>query len=557
MTHPSDPTEKQSARTPTSPPVSENAAHSARVASGAGKTLIGRMAAFIELGSLLVFTWAYGAETFGLYAVLWSYVKIMAGVCDMAMSTALQRYVPAFEAADSTPNGVHSTQPSGQAKAASTVGLALFIVTALSCLVAALTSLLASTLTPYINAASDDAEHLVRVVQLYVWALPLWCIVELGTAAIRARRTFGPEIKVRIFYEQTARLVMGAGFAGLGFLTYGLFAAHLLSMAVAAFFALRLVVKAYGFKPLLQQSLTRAERRDIFNYSLAVTPTGLTPKLFSELPILLLNGLLPGAAGAAAGGYYSIARKLTSALQLVRLTFEYVMAPLAAEKKGLGDLSALQHMTAFSSRLALSFGLTLAATLAALSPAVLAVLPPPFAAALPAIQILLLARLLEAATGPSAAILAATGHKGLPLLNSTLGIGVAALLSFLLIPQDGAFGGVVGAALGAGSGIVLAAVLAYAELWSIYKLQPHPLPRPFGALSVPEAWQHYGALVVAAGALPLLVLAYIILEGRAGLLAAVSLLWCALTLWAQLRYGFSAEDADALGPIARKLRPKA
>lgn len=556
MTHPSDPTEKQSTRTPTPPHNTENAVHSARVASGAGKTLIGRMAAFIELGSLLVFTWAYGAATFGLYAVLWSYVKIMAGVCDMAMSTALQRYVPAFEAADNAPDSAGGSNLSGQAKAASTVGLALMTVAALSSTAALLTSLFAGMLTPYINAASDDADHLVRVVQLYVWVLPLWCVIELATAAIRARRTFGPEIKVRIFYEQTARLIAGAGFAGLGFLTYGLFAAHLLSVAIAAFFALRLVVKAYGLKPLFQQSLTRAERRDIFSYSFAVTPTGLTPKLFSEMPILLLNGLLPGAAGAAAGGYYSIARKLASALQLVRLTFEYVMAPLAAEKKGLGDLSALQHMTAFSSRLALSFGLTLAATLAALSPAVLALLPPSFAAALPAIHILLCARLLEAATGPSAAILASTGHKGLPLVNSVVGLGLAAVLSFVLIPQDGAFGGVVGAAISAGSGIVLAAVLAYVELWSLYKLQPHPLPRPFGTLSALEAWQHYGALMVALAALPLLGLAYLSLTGRAALLAAASLLWLLLTSYAQLRYGFSREDADALGPIARKLRPK-
>ena len=67
--------------------------HKARIAGGAGLAFIGRLGAFLEVGSLVAFTWLYGATTFGLFAALWAYVKVFSTVSDMAMTTALQRFV--------------------------------------------------------------------------------------------------------------------------------------------------------------------------------------------------------------------------------------------------------------------------------------------------------------------------------------------------------------------------------------------------------------------------------------------------------------------------------
>ena len=65
-----------------------------RVAGGAGAAFLGRLGAIIEAVSVIAFTWAYGAEVFGLFAVLWSYVKVTTAISDAAMTTALQRFVP-------------------------------------------------------------------------------------------------------------------------------------------------------------------------------------------------------------------------------------------------------------------------------------------------------------------------------------------------------------------------------------------------------------------------------------------------------------------------------
>ncbi|MBL4836949.1 MAG: hypothetical protein JKY34_05165, partial [Kordiimonadaceae bacterium] len=66
----------------------------ARVAGGAGFVFLGRMGALIEAASFIAFSWFYGTATFGLFAVLWSYVKLTTALTQIAMNTALQRFIP-------------------------------------------------------------------------------------------------------------------------------------------------------------------------------------------------------------------------------------------------------------------------------------------------------------------------------------------------------------------------------------------------------------------------------------------------------------------------------
>ena len=151
--------------------------HRARVAGGAGFAFLGRLGALIEAVSVIAFTWIYGAATFGLFAVLWSYVKVSTALSDAAMTTALQRFVP------------KANEPDANMVAGHAIKLSFLI----SSMIALLTCLLAPKIAGFINAAETDADQLVTVIRLYVWVLPFWTMVEVATAAIRARRTFGPD----------------------------------------------------------------------------------------------------------------------------------------------------------------------------------------------------------------------------------------------------------------------------------------------------------------------------------------------------------------------------
>lgn len=495
-----------------------------RVAGGAGLAILGRLGALIEAVSVVVFTWAYGAETFGLFAVLWSYVKVSTALSDAAMTTALQRFVPRVAAADE----------------AKVTGYAIKLSFMLACVFALLGTYYAPALATFFNVASADAEHLINVIRIYVWVLPFWTMVEVGTAAIRARRKFGPEIRVRIFYEQGLRLVTAIVFFYIGLNTYGLFLAHLLSVLLAGVLALRLLAKHYSLRDLVMAPMTGELPKEMWKYGISVMPSNLIKKLFSEFPVMLLNYALPGAAGAAAGGYYSVARKIASALQVVRLAFEYVMAPMAAEKAGQKDRTTLVHMYAFATRLSICLALPMGAALYVMRTDILAALEPGFQAAATAIAVLVTGRVVEAASGPSTAIIEMLGHRLAPPINGLIGLTAFLLIGWHTIPEYG----VTGAAIGAAIGLNVTAYLAFFQSAFVFKLLPYTrdILKPL-LVSIICA----STLLAAATLGPILPTPASLVIAIIGLIVALVIL---------VRFGLSADDAAALGKPARWLRPK-
>lgn len=486
-----------------------------QVAGGAGLAFVGRLGALIEAVSVVVFTWAYGAETFGLFAVLWSYVKVTTALSDAAMTTSLQRFVPRVS----------------KEQEANVAGFALKLSFIIATVFALVGTYFAPALSSIINVGDTDQKHLTDVIRLYVWVLPFWTAVEVGTAAIRARRKFGPEIRVRIFYEQFLRLVAAVAFFYFGLNTYGLFLAHLLSVVLAALLALRLVARHYDMRAVLVAPMTGPLAKDMRKYGFSVMPSNLIKKLFSEFPVMMLNFVLPGGAGAAAGGYYSVARKLASALQVVRLAFEYVMAPLAAEKSGNHDKHRLENMYAFATRLSVCLALPFGAALYMARGDILSALEPEFQAAATAIAVLVAGRVLEAASGPSQSIIEMLGHRFLPPINGLVGLFVFIGIGWMLIPTQG----VTGAAIAAATGLNITAYLAFIQSGVMFKLVPYnrDFLKPV-AISLMSA----GALVAFAEVGPKL-------PSPAGLIIATLGLIVALLLL--VRYGLKREDAVALG----------
>jgi O-antigen/teichoic acid export membrane protein len=175
------------------------------------------------------------------------------------MTTALQRFVPRAAKQDE----------------AAVAGFALKLSFLLACGFAGLGTYYAPSISQFINVGADDQAHLTNVIRLYVWVLPFWTAVEVGTAAIRARRKFGPEIRVRIFYEQGLRLIAAVSFFFLGLDTYGLFLAHLLSVILAAILALRLVAKHYDMASLIRAKMTGQIAHDMSKYGFTVMPSNL------------------------------------------------------------------------------------------------------------------------------------------------------------------------------------------------------------------------------------------------------------------------------------------
>lgn len=492
------------------------------VAKGAGLAALSRLGALIEVVAQPAYTWMFGLTGYGVYVVLWAAINILANILDLAMGQALQRIVPAEDD--------HVRQHGA-------VKFALVLGTGLGALAALAMSLSADWLASFVAAAPEEKAQLPFAIALFAWSLPLWIFVEIATAAARAKRAFGPEIRLRIFWEQVARLVFATGFFLLGFDLSGLLLGHMLSLALTAILSAQLLGRYYEPRMLWRAPMLSLTRRAVLQGGAAMMPPQIARRAYNDLPPILLNLMIPGAAGATAAALFGIARKIASIPLIVRQSFLYVLSPLASAQAA-ADRSAMLPMYRFSTHMSLLLAVPLAGLMILIAPDMLSAFAPGSAAALPVLVVLLVARAGEAVIGPATPIVEMVGHRALPLINSLIGLALWLLLALWLVPAYGA----LGMALAVSAAVVVTAWAAVVELGISDRLNP------FGT----GFWR---AVLLGLATIGLLWLAG---EGLAPLGASARaigllLLLCPL-LWLGLKWGLDAEGKAALGKFGRRLR---
>jgi O-antigen/teichoic acid export membrane protein len=488
------------------------------VARGAGLAGLSRMGALIEALAQPLYTWLFGIAAYGIYVVLWGAVSLATNIVHLSMPLALQRVVPAAQ--DEAAHGA--------------VKLALLIALLPSSLIALTVSLNAGAIASIFSVAPEDAPRLPLAVAMFVWALPLWTFIEVATSAARARRAFGPEIRLRIFWEQIARILFALGFFALGAGSVGLMAAHLCSLAVTALLSIRLLGRYYDLKLLVRASLPRDLVRNLLLSGLGLLPSNLARRALIDGPPVILNLMLPGARGATAAGLFEIARKISTVPLIVRQAFQYVLGPLSSAQAHV-DRREVKPLYHFASRVSTALVVPLAGLLVFAGVDVLSLYRPEAQSALPLLFILVGARAIEAIVGPASAIVEMIGHRLLPVLNAFIAIALWIGLAAWLTPIYGA----LGMAIAIGAATIASTYAATIQLQISDGLSPFDR-------------KLFQALALALAGCALMALAEYLLRGPARF-AACALLWAA-TSWLALRYGLTRDDRLALGGLSRALR---
>jgi O-antigen/teichoic acid export membrane protein len=489
------------------------------VARGAGLAGLARAGALIEALAQPLFIWLFGLATYGIYVVLWGAINLASNLVDLAMTSALQREVPASD---------------DEERAHSAVKLALIVSFVPAVLLAGIVTLNAEAVARLFSVAAEDREQLPQAVALFAWALPLWTFIEVATSAARARRAFGPEIRLRIFWEQIARILFALAFFALGFGTIGLMAAHLASLGLTALLCLPLLGRYYDLKRLVRAPIPPELARTLLATGLALLPANLSRRLLIDAPPLILNLMLPGARGAVAAGLFEIARKISTVPLIVRQAFQYVMAPLSSTQAKV-NRQEIGPLYRFASRVSTALVVPLAGLLVFAGADILSIYRDEAAAALPLLYVLVGARALEAIVGPATPIVEMTGHRLLPLANSIAGAALWAGLAAVLVPSMGAMGMAVAVA----AATILVAIAATIELKISDGLTPFDS-------------KLFRGLGIALFGFALMALPAHLLSGPFRF-ASVVLLWAA-TSWLALRFGLVRSDREALGGLAQRLR---
>jgi O-antigen/teichoic acid export membrane protein len=501
------------------PPPAAPAVTRGEVARGAGLAGLSRAGALIEALAQPLYIWLFGIATYGIYVVLWGAVSLVTNVIHISMPVALQRVVPALDE---------------EARVHGAVKFALLLAIVPTTLFALLVTFNAQWVAGLFNAAPADAARLPRAIAIFVWALPLWTFVEVATSAARARRAFGPEIRLRIFWEQIARILFALGFFLLGAGNLGLMIAHLCSLAVTAALCLPLLGRYYDLKLLLRAPMPGPLVRGLVATGFALLPSNLSRRALIDAPPVVLNLMLPGARGAAAAALFEIARKISTVPLVVRQAFQYVLGPLASAQAHVdrAEVAPLYH---FASRVSTALVVPLTGLLIFAGVDILSVYRKEAAAALPLLYILVAARGVEAIVGPASTIVEMIGHRLLPLLNSFIAIALWIGLAAWLTPMYGA----LGMAVAVGVATVASTYAATVELQISDGLSPFDR-------------KLFQSLALALAGVAAMAGAEWLLSGPARF-AAVAALW-AITSWLALRYGLTRPDREALGGLSRKLR---
>lgn len=507
-------------------PMSEEALQSAvtnrHVARGLGTTVLARLGAVVEIVTQPLYVLMFGLAGFGLYAVLWATINLIENIFDLGMTSAMQRTVP---------------QSATDAEAAAALRTALLFGVGPCLVVAILISVLAADLAPWLNVAEKDRALVVPAIRIFVWALPLWAFVEIATSALRARMVFGAEIRLRVVWEQVMRVAFAVLFFAFGLGLKGLFIAHLCSLAVTAALSVRLLARHYSLTHLWHGPWGSTTARDTFLAGLSILPSNIIGRLFSDAPALILNILLPGAAGAAAAGLFTIARKLSSVVQLVRIAFSYVMAPLAASAER-ADRRQVADIYAYSTRLIAAIALPLATVLAAGSSSLLSLFGDQAQSAQAALVILLFARAAEAVLGISSPVLQVVAAFRQQMTASIVGVVAALGAGWLIVGHLGALTGVT---LATAIGLVAMAAIPTIQLATIEQLHPFDAQFPTVAL-------RGSAIAIVAGIVALL-------AGRLPDAAALPLIAviAAGSIWVSVRFALPYGDRASLGTTGRRL----
>ncbi|WP_438728076.1 lipopolysaccharide biosynthesis protein [Parasphingorhabdus sp. DH2-15] len=492
------------------------------VGKGAGMAAMARLGALVELAAQPAYIWMFGLATYGLYAAFWSAISLLGFSLNLGLHQALQRLVPGADNDEQAHAIVRFTLLAAMVP----VILAVIVI-----------GIAAPHIAPYFSGTALSQSDLIWLIRIFSISLPLLILLEIATAAVRAQRAFGPEIRLRIFWEQVSRLVIAGIFFALGYTLFGLFAAHIASLAITGVFALRLLARYYDAKLILTAKAPTGMRRNILATGLAMMPPIITRRAFNDLPPVLLTLTISGTVGLQASALYVIARKVASVPLIVRQAFLYVLAPLSSAQAKT-DRKAIAPLYGFANRLAAIIMLPLAMAMALIGDVILMLFPREASVALPILIVLLAGRAGETLLGAATPIVEMTGHRALPLINSLLGLVAAAICYYFLPPEAGA----VGMALAVAIGVSVASWVAVLELKYFDKI---------------PAWDRHflwAVLQQSAGSILLIIISKGIAQqpdlARLGIMLTAML----MVIWLGLKFALDADDKQALGKTARILR---
>jgi len=458
----------------------------AQIARGVAVTFVGYAGKLARPVALAVFARLYGLAPLGVALLVWAWVEVVARIAGLGLDRGLQRWVPA-------------TAPEQRA---GVVGAAL-LAAAIASLPIAL--VLAAVLPSIVGVAGGDALA-VRLAVLFL--LPVTTVAVTALHAVRGTKQIVALVWGRSVVEPGGFLIGGLVLALFSRGAPALLGAYAVSLGLVATVAVVTLDRAFGLRAIAHA--LRAGGLPVRKLLAFSIPLGVADVLQLALQRgdVVAVGLVTGSAPATAA--YAVAREVVTSISKIRQGFDQVLAPVAAELHVGARRAELANAASSAARWSAVIATPLALVFAVYGDAVLRIFGVSSTAAATALAILAIGRLVDAATGPTAILLAMVGRPRLVLINSLAGLVVAICGAALLGPRLGS----IGVAAATSAGLVTVNLLALVWLDRLEEL------RPVAGLARP-------AVAALAGAVALIAIRAAVGIGLAPALAIVLAAWLA------------------------------
>lgn len=212
------------------------------------------------------------------------------------------------------------------------------------------------------------------------------------------------------------------------------------------------------------QFLRKSLLTNMGNYSLFAFFGGVASILVNNIDIIMLSSL----AGLSDTGIYAIAFYIGSAITIPRKSIYQISSPVisdAFKNKNLSLINKVYHQSSLN--LIIAGGLVFCGVIANIDN-LMNLLPAEYAGGAMVIVVIASANVFDMATGVNGAIILNSKYYRFDFYSTIFLIFITVLLNYLLIPVYG----ILGAAIGTGSAVILYNVLKVGYVWIRFSMQP-------------------------------------------------------------------------------------
>jgi O-antigen/teichoic acid export membrane protein len=418
-------------------------------AKGWGFLAGGRIVEFVSRFLIaLLLARMLGIESYGLYVLSISAVMLFAGVAYLGLDQAVVRYVAILSSRKDSP-GVRGTLQIGfgvSALAGVAMGAALYIGAA---------------------AIAEGLFHdarLTPLLRVLSVVLPFLVISNLLAATARGFRRMDYSAFAEQVVQSVVRVVLLAAFALVGRLD--VFVAAILfglSDLAATITLILLLNRVFPLRTVFERG-ARRDVKPIFGFAFPLWLSGLLYQFRRNILTLTLGSL----SSVASVSIFAIAARVNDVGHTVLGSITIAVRPIVAQLHDKGDDQALARLYTTATRWTFTLNLPFFFLLVLYPAALLSLFGETFTRGAPALTIMAIGELVNAATGICQSMIDMTGRAKLKLANSILWTVTLLASSALLIPAWG----VLGAATAMFISTVAVNLAAVVEVWLLERMLP-------------------------------------------------------------------------------------